>query len=229
MNVSSDKERCKILVAVDCIIFGFDGAQLKALLVKRRFKPEKGKWSLIGGFLHKDEDADDAATRVLQELTGMSDIYMEQLSTFSDVSRDAAQRVVTIAYFALINVADCKESLEAQHEAKWFPLSEIPPMIFDHRSMLLKAKEQLRLKVAYDPIGFELLPEKFTLPQLQSLFEAIYEAPIDRRNFTKKMRSLGVLRKLAEKEKQSSKKGAFYYILDSQKYRAVQVDRLKLI
>jgi 8-oxo-dGTP diphosphatase len=229
MDLSSYKSHQKILVAVDCIIFGFDGTQLKALLIKRGFEPEKGKWSLMGGFVGKDEDTDEAATRVLYQLTGMNNIYMEQLYTFSDVNRDTAGRVVSIAYFALINIADYSEQLQLEHEAKWFPLSKIPPLIFDHKKMVLKAKERLRQKVANHPIGFELLPEKFTLPQLQSLYEAIYETPLDKRNFTKKLLSLGILNKLNEKEKESSRKGAFYYVFDSRKYGKLQSNGVKFI
>lgn len=229
MDIKNYKRNQKILVAVDCIIFGFDGTQLKALLIKRGFDPEKGKWSLMGGFISTDENADEAATRVLHQLTGMDNIYMEQLHTFSDINRDSAGRVISIAYFALINIADYSEQLQSEHEAKWFPLSKIPPLVFDHKKMVLKAKELLRQKVVSHPIGFELLPSKFTLPQLQSLYEAIYETPLDKRNFAKKMLSLGVLNKLNEKEKTSSRKGAFYYVFDDVKYAALQADGVKFV
>lgn len=229
MDINSYKSHQKILVAVDCIIFGFDGAHLKALLIKRGFEPEKGKWSLMGGFVGKNEDAEQAATRVLYQLTGMSDIYMEQLYTFSDVNRDTAGRVVSIAYFALINIADYSEQLQLEHEAKWFPLNKIPPLIFDHKKMVSKAKELLKQKVSSHPIGFELLPPKFTLQQLQSLYEAIYETALDKRNFTKKMLSLGILNKLNEKEKASSRKGAFYYVFDSVKYSKLSSNGVKFV
>jgi len=229
MDLNSYKNHQKILVAVDCIIFGFDGTQLKALLIKRGFEPEKGKWSLMGGFVGRDENADEAATRVLYQLTGMNNIYMEQLYTFSDVERDSAGRVVSIAYFALINIEDYSEQLQLEHEAKWFPLNKIPSLIFDHKKMVLKAKERLRQKVANHPIGFELLPSKFTLPQLQSLYEAIYETELDKRNFSKKMLSLGILNKLNEKEKESSRKGAFYYTFDNNKYNKLQATGVKFI
>ena len=229
MDISSYKNHQKILVAVDCIIFGFDGTHLKALLIRRGFEPEKGRWSLMGGFVGKDENTDEAATRVLYDLTGMKEIYMEQLHAFSDVNRDSAGRVVSIAYFALIDIADYDEQLQREHEAKWFPLNKIPPLIFDHKKMVLKAKEMLRQKVASHPIGFELLPSKFTLPQLQGLYEAIYETPFDKRNFTKKMLSLGILNKLNEKEKESSRKGAFYYVFDTAKYQKLHSNGVKFI
>jgi len=229
MDLSSYNNHYRILVAVDCIIFGFYGTQLNALLIKRGFEPEKGKWSLMGGFVREDEGTDEAANRVLNQLTGMKSIYMEQLCAFGDVNRDSAGRVISIAYFALINSTDCNKQLRLEHEAKWFPLSEIPELIFDHRKLLMKAKERLREKVACNPIGFELLPPKFTLPRLQSLYEAIYEMPFDPRNFIKKMRSLGILNKLNEKERGSSKKGAYYYEFNSQNYNNVDKSIKKFV
>lgn len=229
MRLSRYKSHQKILVAVDCIIFGFDGSQLKALLIKRGFEPEKSKWSLMGGFVGTDENADEAAARVLYSLTGMQDIYMEQLHTFSDVHRDSAGRVISIAYFALINIADYSEQLQLEHEAKWFLLNRMPPLIFDHKQMVKKAKERLQEKVVAHPIGFELLPAKFTLPQLQSLYEAIYGASLDKRNFTKKILAIGVLNKLNEKEKESSRKGAYFYVFDSRKYKKMQSNGIKFI
>jgi len=218
-----------ILVAVDCIVFGFDGKQIKVLLIKRGFEPEKGKWSLMGGFVGKEENVDDAATRVLKQLTGLDDIYMEQLHSFGKANRDSAGRVISIVYSAFINIADYSEQLSQDHEAKWFPVNKTPPLIFDHRQMVTRAKEALMGKVANHPIGFELLPPKFTLPQLQNLYEAIYEAPLDKRNFTRKILSINVLKKLKEKEKESSRKGAFYYVFDRVNYRKLQHEGIKFI
>lgn len=229
MDIVKYKSHDRILVAVDCIIFGFDGTQLKALLIKRGFEPEKGKWSLMGGFVGKDESADDAAARILNQLTGLENVYMEQIYCFSDVNRDPAGRVISIAYFALINIAEYSDQLLHDHEAKWFPLNKVPALIFDHKEMVNKAKSRLREKVANHPIGFELLPMKFTLPQLQNLYEAIYESPLDKRNFTRKILSLGILNKLAEKEKESSRKGAFYYIFDKNKYKRLHQEGVKFI
>ena len=229
MHISAYKNHQKILVAVDCIIFGFDGKELKALLIKRGFQPEKGKWSLMGGFVGVNENTEEAATRVLYQLTGMKNIYMEQLHTFSDIDRDSAGRVLSIAYFALINIRDYNVQDRLEHEAKWFPLNKVPPLIFDHRKMVVKAKELLRDRVASHPVGFQMLPQKFTLPQLQNLYEAVFETPLDKRNFTKKMLSLGILNKLNEKEKESSRKGAYYYVFDSVKYGKLQSDGMKFI
>lgn len=229
MDIVKYKSHDKILVAVDCIIFGFDGTQLKALLIKRGFEPEKGKWSLMGGFVNKDESADKAAARVLHQLTGIADLYMEQLYCFSNVDRDPAGRVISIAYFALIKIEEYTDQLVANHEAKWFPLNRIPQLIFDHKKMVNMAKERLQAKVSNHPIGFELLPKKFTLPQLQNLYEAIYEAPLDKRNFTRKILSLEILNKLTEKEKESSRKGAFYYVFDRNKYKKLHQEGVKFI
>lgn len=137
--------------------------------------------------------------------------------------------VISVAYFALINILDYSEELQRDYEAKWFPLNKIPPLVFDHRQMVMMAKERLQNKVANHPIGFELLPMKFTLPQLQNLYEAIYESPLDKRNFTRKVLSLGILNKLAEKEKESSRKGAFYYVFDKSKYRKLHQEGVKFI
>lgn len=229
MHISKYQHDDRILIAVDCIIFGFDGRQLQALVIKRGFEPEMGKWSLMGGFVNASESVDHAASRVLHELTGLSNIYMEQLFCFGDVGRDAAGRVVSIAYYALIKLADYSEQMQREHEAKWFPLDSIPPLIFDHTQMVARAKARLREKVANHPIGFELLAGKFTLPQLQNLYEAIYEEPIDKRNFTRKILSLGILNKLDEKEKESSRKGAFYYVFDHDKYNQLNHEGLKFI
>jgi hypothetical protein len=181
----------------------------------------------MGGFVDCNEDVDTAASRVLKQRTGLADIYMEQLYCFGDVRRDSAGRVVSIAYFSLINIEEYSEQLQDNHEARWFDLEKMPSLIFDHEQMVVIAKKRLRDKVATHPIGFALLPEKFTLPQLQNLYEAIYESPLDKRNFARKILSLGILNKLAEKEKQSSRKGAFYYIFDKDKYNRLEQEGLK--
>ena len=207
-----------MMLAVDCIIFGFDGKEIKALLVKRRLEPELGNWSLMGGFVNNSESIDAAANRILDQLTGLTSVYMEQLYCFGDVNRDPGARVVSIAYFALIKIDDYSEELMKKHHTKWFSLNKIPSLIFDHKQMIKIAKSSLQQKVSRQPIGFALLPDKFTLQQLQALYEAIYETVLDKRNFSKKILSLGVLEKLNEKDKETSKKGSFYYVFIREKY-----------
>lgn len=219
----------RFVIAVDCIIFGFDGLQLKILLIKRGFEPEKGSWSLIGGFVGSDESSGEAAERVLKKLTGLKKIYLEQVHCFSEVDRDPVERVVSIAHFALINLNDAEKEILHDYGAQWFPLNRLPKLVFDHRTMVKMALEKLRDKVSSHPVGFELLPQKFTLPQLQSLYEAIYEMPLDKRNFSRKMLSLGILNKLKEKEKESSRKGAFFYVFDRERYRKLHKEGVNFI
>lgn len=218
-----------LLLAVDCIIFGFDGTRLKALLIKRGLEPQQGKWSLMGGFVQEHESVDEAAKRILDQLTGLHDIYMEQLHCFGEVDRDPGGRVVSIAYYALIKIDDYSQELMDSHQAEWFALDEVPALVFDHKTMVALAKERLRQKVASYPIGFALLPQKFTLPQLQALYEAIYETALDKRNFTRKILSFEILQKLEEKEKESSRKGAYLYVFDPRKYKELEKDGFKLI
>ncbi|WP_240627904.1 NUDIX hydrolase [Terrimonas sp.] len=220
MKLNYYSHKNKMLVAVDCIIFGFDGSQLNVLLIKRGFEPERGKWSLMGGFVHKDETAEAAAARVLKILTGLSDVYMEQLHAFTDINRDPIERTISLVFSSLIDINQYKEQLSDDYEAHWFPINEMPQLIFDHQKMVEMAKQKLRYKAAFHPIVFELLPEKFTLPQLQILYEGIYNQLMDKRNFSRKILSTGLLVKQKDKEKASSKRGAFYFKLDKRKYQA---------
>jgi len=186
--------------------------------LKRNFEPAKGKWSLAGGFLKKDENLIDAAERILLDLTGLGDVYLEQLQTYGQIDRDPGERVVSVAYYALIEVSELDQALVEENAAQWLTIDEVPEMIFDHGDMVAKALRRLRRKAKIQPIGFELLPDKFTLPQLQSLYEAIYQKELDKRNFRKKILSLDLLEKLNEKDKSSSKKGAFLYRFEQAKY-----------
>ena len=215
------KDEDKVLVVVDCIIFGFDPEEeeLKLLLIKRNFPPAKGKWSLMGGFMRINETIDEAATRVLHTLTGLTNVYMEQLEVFSKVDRDPAERTVSVAYYALINIEDHDEELIKRNSACWFELSKTPKLIFDHDIMVDHAIKRLRYRASVQPIGFELLPEKFTMRQLQKLYEEIFDEHLDKRNFTKKINALDILEKLDEKDKNSSRKGSFLYKFNQQKYR----------
>lgn len=219
-TIQGYKPEDKAFIAVDCIIFGFDlnEEELKILLVQRDFEPQKGEWSLMGGFLKKDENLEEAASRVLYQLTGLQDIYMEQCGVFSETDRDPADRTVSIAYYALINIGEHDEELVDHHSAQWFNLSETPHLIFDHNQMVEKAMQRLQYKTSVRPIGFELLPEKFTMRHLQKLYEAILQRDLDKRNFTKKINALDLLIKLKEKDKGSSKKGSFLYTFDQEKF-----------
>jgi 8-oxo-dGTP diphosphatase len=223
------KNHDRFLLAVDCIIFGFDGERLKALFIKRGFEPEIDKWSLMGGFVNKTESVEEAAARVLNQLTGLDNIYMEQIGCFGDVGRDPGGRVVSVAYFALINIADYNEAMMKEHNAKWFTINKIPVLALDHKKMVTLAKERLQHKVANHPIGFELLPEKFTLRQLQNLYEAIYGNELDKRNFTRKILALDILHKLDEKEKESSRKGSYYFVFDEKRYKKLESEGVKFI
>ncbi|QRR01024.1 NUDIX hydrolase [Dyadobacter sandarakinus] len=208
-----------ILVAIDCIIFGFDGKDIKLLLIKRNFEPEKGKWSLMGGFLDKEEGLSEGASRILYNLTGLKDIYVEQLETFGCVVRDPVQRTVSVVFFALIQIEDHDTEAVKSHNASWISLECRPRLIFDHEEMVRLAIEHLKYKAALHPIGFELLPERFTIPQLQKLYEAIYNIPIDRRNFSRKLLSTGLLIDTGQKNNNGATKKATLYRLDSIRYK----------
>lgn len=209
------------LVAVDCIIFGFEDAKLKLLIMKRKVDPMEGAWSLVGGFVQEGESTDSAATRVLQLTTGIDDIYMDQLKCYGDVQRDTGARVISIAYYALIRIQEHDRVLATEYGAHWLSLEQIPELIFDHSQMIQDALARLRDKARFHPLGFELLPEKFSLPQLRNLYEAIYQRELDKRNFRKKVLAMGILEKLDEKDKSTSKKGAHLYRFDKQKYEAL--------
>lgn len=210
----------QILVAVDCIIFGFDGENLKLLLVKRNIEPESNTWSLMGGFLNPHETTDEAAIRVLRERTGLEGVYMEQLQVFSDPNRDPGGRTISVLYFALIDIHQYEPVLSHEFHAEWFLLTKKPRLVFDHDDMVRLAQKYIRYKAAMHPILFQLLPNRFTIPQLQSLYECIYQTVFDSRNFTRKILSTGLLVKQKEKDKSGSKKGAYYYKLDKRKFRA---------
>lgn len=213
------QKQARLLAAVDCIIFGFDGQKLKLLLIQRAFEPEKNNWSLMGGFIQPEESADEAAVRILKKLTGLEGVYLEQLHTFSDPRRDPIERTISIAYFALIDSNLYEKQISDEYHPEWFPLNKIPDLIFDHKKMVAMARENLRYKAALHPILFELLPPKFTLPLLQNLFEDVYETSFDKRNFSRKIISTGLLLKQKEKDKENSKKGAFFYRLDKKHYK----------
>lgn len=172
----------------------------------------------MGGFLNREESLDQAASRILYNLTGLTDIYLEQLWGFGEVDRDPVDRTISIAYYALVNTHEYEKKLTKKYSAKWFSVNELPGLIFDHEEMVEAAKARLQYKASSQPVGFELLPETFTLPELQQLYEAIYETELDKRNFRRRILSMGVLEKTGKKEKKYSKKGAFLYRFDETKY-----------
>ena len=203
-------------MALDSIIFGFDGETMKCLLVKRGLETQDDHWSLMGGWLEPKESLNEAAARILFQLTGLNQIYLEQLHAFGEPHRDPIERTVSVTYYALINVHDYEATISHAYQADWFGLQELPNLLFDHREMIEVAIQALRQKAAFHPVGFELLPEKFTLPQLQKLYEAIYQTTFDKRNFSRKILSLGILERLEEKQKGYSKKGAYLYQVKKQ-------------
>lgn len=209
----------RFYVSVDCIIFGFDKGSLKLLLLKRNFEPAKGSWSLMGGFVQDGESVDDAAKRVLAELTGLENVYMEQVGTFGEVDRDPGERVISVAYYALININEYDRNLVQQHNAHWAGINEIPPLVFDHPQMVKQARIMLQKKASSEPIGFNLLPSLFTLFQLQSLYEAIYGEPLDKRNFRKRVADLNYIEKTDKIDKTGSKRGAALYKFNENAYR----------
>jgi 8-oxo-dGTP diphosphatase len=209
----------KFHVALDCIIFGFDDSELKLLIYKRKFEPFMGQWSLFGGFLLENESLDDAANRILFELTGLESIYMEELQAYGEVDRDPADRVISVAYYALIPAHGYSEEYSRKYGAAWVSLKNLPPLIMDHDSMVKKGLRRLRRRASSQPIGFELLPREFTIPQLQALYEAILRTRLDKRNFRKKILAMDVLVKLDKKDKSTSRKGAYLYRFDKRKYK----------
>lgn len=209
-------------LAVDCVVFGFEAASLKVLLVRREEAPYKGKYAFPGTFVHIDETLDDSAYRALSR-TGITRLYLEQLYTFGELERDARERVVTVAYYALVKPSDYRLIQgDASRNAEWFEVNKHPTLAFDHDAILKTAVERLRGKVSYQPIGFELLPDKFTLTQLQALYETILQETLDKRNFRKKILSMGLLVPLDEKTTQVAHRAAQLYRFDEKKYMSLK-------
>ncbi|MCF6227764.1 MAG: NUDIX hydrolase [Planctomycetes bacterium] len=207
-------------VAVDCVVFGLDDEGLKVLLIKRGIEPFKGKWALPGGFVRVDETCDAAAKRELAEETGLKRVFFEQLYTFSDVKRDPRERVISVAYYALVNLNDHKVQAATDAEkADWFDVNKFPKLAFDHSKIFETAKERLHGKVRYVPIGFELLPQKFALTQLQKMYEKILERPLDKRNFRKKVLAMGILEDTGESQKDVAHRAAKLYRFNEPEYK----------
>ncbi len=206
-------------LTTDSVIFGFDGVGINILLIERGIEPYKGKWALPGGFVRIDESVDAAARRELKEETGVGDVFMEQLFTFGDLERDPRGRVVSVAYYALVRT-DAYRLLAGDDAstAHWFPINKIPPLAFDHDHILRVAHQRLKGKIRYQPIGFELLDEKFTMPELQRVYESILEISFDRRNFYNKLMKTGLLIPQEEKMKNVPHRAARYFKFDKKKY-----------
>ena len=209
----------KVLVAVDCIIFGFDEGQLRILVGKRQMDPGRGEWSLYGGFVNTDESIDEAANRVILELTGLRNLYIRQVGAFGRVDRDPGERVISIAYYALINVKDYDKALREQHNLEWVNIQYMPTLYSDHNEMVRRARKMMRQKISSEPIGFNLLPNLFTLTQLQKLYEAVMGEEVDKRNFRKRIKEMDFIEKTELIDKESSKRGASLYRFNKRVYK----------
>jgi len=217
--VAHTYEYARPALTVDVVVFALDADDLQVMLIQRGLPPFAGRWALPGGFVRGEETLDAAAQRELQEESGLKGIFLEQLYTFGDVRRDPRERVVTVAYYALVNLAghDVRASTDAR-QAAWFPVGEVPDLAFDHRRIIDAALERLRGKLRYQPIGFELLPEQFTLRQLQHLYEIVLGRPLDKRNFRKKVLSMGILKDTREIETDVAHRAAPLYRFDERAY-----------
>jgi ADP-ribose pyrophosphatase YjhB (NUDIX family) len=208
----------KAFVSVDIIVFGFEDSKLKLLLGKRRMDPGRGEWSLYGGFVGAEESVDEAAHRVLFELTGLRDLYMKQVHTFGAVDRDPGERVISVAYCALINVKDYDHRLLEEHGVQWVELDKMPQLYSDHSDMVKRAITLLRRRINTEPLSFNLLPDLFTLTQLQHVYEAVLGEEIDKRNFRKRIKSIDFIEKTELIDKLTSKRGAALYRFNKRMY-----------
>ena len=208
----------KVLLSVDVIIFVFEQNKLKILIGRSQMDPGRGEWSLYGGFVRADESLDDAADRTLRELTGLRNVYMRQVGAFGNLDRDPGERVVSVAYYALINVKDYDEKLRKKHGVEWVNIEEIPQMYSDHNIMVARARKLMQQKMKTVPVGFELLPDLFTLTQLQRLYEAVYGHEIDKRNFRKRLKEMDFIEKTDLIDKVTSKRGAALYRFNKNVY-----------
>lgn len=212
-------EYARPAVTVDCVVFGLDVADLKVLLIQRKLTPFQHSWALPGGFVRIDETLDAAARRELEEEAGVTDVYLEQLYTFGELERDPRERIVTVAYYALAKLSDHR--IRAATDAMgvgWFGLDDLPKLAFDHAEIVQRAHERLRGKVRYAPVGFELLPQRFSLTQLQRLYEIILGTDLDKRNFRKKILAMDLLVETDEVEQGVRHRAARLYRFDRRKY-----------
>lgn len=204
-------------VTADCVIFGFDGVAIKVLLIQRGIEPFKGKWAFPGGFMKLDETAEECAKRELEEETGLKNVSVEQFYTFSEVNRDPRERIITVAHYALVKLSEVRGGDDAA-SAKWFALNEVPCLAFDHDRILRMALSRLKERICFEPVGFELLPDVFTMTELQNLYEAILEVKFDRRNFYNKMLKLGILTEAEPRPANASRRTPSKYCFNAEKY-----------
>lgn len=224
---STYKHSEPLLVAVDCVVFGVDGNTLRVLLFKREVEPSSGEWSLVGSFVNRNESLDDAGKRILHSLTGLEDIYMEQLYCFGDCDRDSGDRVISVVYWSLVEITNNDLEFTYQnHESKWFALSELPELVLDHKNMIDKGIERLRRKTRFEPVAFELLPKEFTMKQLLNVYEAIYGEELDDRNFRRKIKQKNLVKRLAKKDRSTSKKGSYLYSMNEDFHETLNGDFL---
>lgn len=211
-------EHVKVLVSVDCIVFGFEEDKLKVLIGKRLMDPGRGEWSLYGGFVGPNESLDEAANRVLFSLTGLKKLYMKQVGAYGKIDRDPGERVISIAYCALINVKDYDDDLREQHGLEWVSIQDMPSLYSDHKEMVRDALKLCRRRINTEPLSFNLLPELFTLTQLQHVYEAVLGKEIDKRNFRKKIKEIDFIEKTELIDKITSKRGAALYRFNKRVY-----------
>lgn len=209
----------KLLVAVDCIILGFEDNKLKILIGRRKMEPGAGEWSLYGGFVKQDESLKDAAKRVLRGLTGIKDIYMRQVGAFGELDRDPGDRVISVVYCALINVADYNNTLLDKYGLTWVDMDKMPKLFSDHDQMVAQAIDQLRRHIKTEPLSFNLLPDLFTLTQLQNVYEAVLGEDLDKRNFRKRIKQIDFIEKTDLINKKTSKRGAALYRFNEKAYK----------
>lgn len=225
MSNSTYAAHPKFPVAIDCVIFGYEKDQLKLLLYPRRFDPQKGAWSLMGGFVQQNESLEDTVKRVLQMTVGLENIFLEQVGAYSTPERDPGGRVISMAFYALIRIDEHDEELVSTKGGKWWPITQYPDLIFDHSEMVSDALKQLQKKASYDLIGKELLPKQFTLTQLNNLYNAIFQRDFNAGNFRKKLAALNVLERLNKKDTDNSKRGAYLYRFKREK-KKTQYERI---
>ena len=214
-------------VTADCVIFGFDGVSIKMLLIQRGIEPFKEKWAFPGGFMKIDETAEECAKRELEEETGLKNAAVEQFYTFSDVNRDPRERVITVAHYALVRLSEVKGGYDAA-SARWIAMDEVPSLAFDHDRILRMAVNRLKERICFEPIGFELLPEVFTMTELQNLYEAILEVKFDRRNFYNKMLKLGILSEAEPRPANASRRTPTKYRFNAEKYAELKQKGFRL-